>query len=237
MKSFLLTILMAIPAYGAIPIADDHVLPFQRKNYPLKDIIKDYAEALKINISYGPSINGLDKGMDLFLHKKTSFKDYSILVKSILDGHSYTLMQSGKLYWIMNTRDIRYMAGPFHGRDLPPNDDSYGTSIYVLKYPVAREVSRNLRPFLSRWGRVIDFADGRTIALIEKGETVRQMHESIKFIDTEKVFKKMLEDSAEFADKPISMENEKIVELELKNKILEKKIIEQSGPVMGGQFK
>jgi len=238
MKYFLLILLAgSLPVLASIPTADGYVLPFSRKNYPLQELVKDYAEALKINVSWGQSFKHEKQGMDLFIHEKTPFKEYSSLIKTILDGRSYALMQSGNIYWISNARDIRYMATPFYGTDLPPNDESYGLSIIILKYPVASEISRNLRPFLSRWGRVIDFADGRTLALVEKGETTTQMHETIKFMDTEKVFKALLDRPARDDSEVNDPTNERIVELELKNKILEKKLMEQNGPVTGGMIK
>lgn len=235
MKFFLAFILMASYAHGSIPTSGDLVLPFQRVNFPLVDLIKEYAEALKLNVSFEDSFNNEKRLVSIRINTKAPVEEFSSLIKSILDSYGYTILQEEGLSWIMSSRDIRYVPTPFFKEKLPPNNVSYATTFFYLKFPVAREVSRNIRPFLSRYGRVLDFGDGRTILLVDKGETTNKLKDVIAFMDDEKLYKKILESSPSLQDEAKEAINSKIIDLEIRNKILEKKIMDSN--VSGGPAK
>ncbi len=228
MRIFLVVFFLMANAFGAIKTEGESILPFQRKGYPLKELIKDYAEALKINVSYPEDLLSKDQSrVDLYIHEKTSFSHFSSLFKSLLDSRGYTLIQENGFQWIAHARDVRFLPSEFYANQKFPNDESYVTVLFRLKYPIAPDITRNLRPFLSRYGRVVNFPDGRSIVLHDKGDNVLKLIEAINFMDTEKVYKVALDKKPEESAPEDNPLNEKVVELELKNKILEKKLTEQ----------
>ena len=221
MKILSLLIFLIANAYGGIKTDGEYILPMQRKSYPLKELIKDYADALKVNISYPEETLKNDKStVDLFIHEKTSFAQFSSLFKAILDSKAYSLIQEKGYCWIANSKDMRYLPSEFYADHSFPNDDSYVTALFRLKYPVAAEITRSLRPFLSRYGRVINFADGRSLVIQEKGTTALKLYDAIKFMDTEKIYLITLNKPLKASAPEDNEFEQKLVDLEIKNKIL-----------------
>ncbi|MBI2519053.1 MAG: hypothetical protein HYV97_01490 [Bdellovibrio sp.] len=228
MKILVLLTLLIANANGAIRTEGEFILPLQRKNYPLKELIKDYAEALQFNISYPEeTLEGDKSTVDLSIHEKISFTQFSTLFQSILDSRGYSLIQEKGFQWIAQTRDVRFRPTEFYANRPLPNDENYVTALFRLKYPIASEITRNLRPFMSRYGRVINFGDGRSIVINDRGSNALRLYETIKFMDTEKVYMAALNKKPKEPDPENNEVNQKLIELELKNKILEKKLIEQ----------
>lgn len=225
MRLLLFSFWISLSAYGAIPASNNLILPFSKTDYSVVALVKDYAQALGKNVNFDAGFASNKSVVSLHVHKETTFAEFTSLLKSILDSYGYTLIEEKGFEWLMPSRDIRYTALKFYKDSLPPSDDGYAFTFFSLKNPVGSEVARNLRPFLSRYGRVIDFAGGRALILAEKGETTQKMKDVISFMDDEKLFKAILERKPEL-DSESQLTNEKIVELELKNKILEKKLME-----------
>ncbi len=229
MKTLALFFILIGSVHASIKTEGDNVLPFQRKGYPLKDLVKDYAEALKISVSFPEGLlKNETSAVDLYIHQKTSFDQFSSLFRSLLDSQGYTLIQEKGYQWISEARDVRYLPSNIYVNEKHPNDERFVTVLYKLKHPIGSDITRNLRPFLSRYGRVVNFSDGRSIMLHEKGDNAYKLFEAIQFMDTEKVYK------AALTHKPVKTSPEddplqhRIVELELKNKILEKKFTDES---------
>lgn len=228
MKHVLVFFLMVSYAHGSIPTDGDSVLPFQRVNVPLVDLIKEYAEALNKNITFDDSFKKQKTLVSVHINQKTPSLEFSSLIKSILDSYGYTILEEEGFNWIMSSRDIRYTPTPFYKGKLPPNDESYAGTFFYLKFPVAREVARNLRPFVSRYGRVLDLPGGKTLLLVDKGETTHKLKDVVDFMDNEKLYKSILERAPSALEEAQENVNSKIVDLEIRNKILEKKVIESN---------
>lgn len=236
MKALFLGLVFAGAAQAAIPTKDSTVLPFQRKAYPLKELVQDYAEALKINLSYSENLlKDNQSKVDLYLHEPTSFSDFTTLFQSILDERGFLMIRERGFYWLGHIRDVRYLPIDFYSDDSYPNDGNYVLAMSKLKYPVGSAIARNLRPFLSRYGRVIDFGDGHTILLAERADGAKNLGNSIRFMDNEQVYKNLIDAKPREVGPEEDPSNQKIVELELKNKILEKKLLEQQ-PMTHGRF-
>ncbi len=182
MKLILMVILMVAKTWGGIPTEGDFVLPFSKQGYPLKEFIKDYAEILKVNISYSTSLlSKNEEPLNIYIHDKTSFANYTTLFKSILDSRGYTLIEENGFKWLSPVRDVRFLPIHFYNNQVVPNDESFATTIIRLKYPVASDITNRVRTFMSRYGRIVGFSDGRSIILTDKGETILKMIETIKF--------------------------------------------------------
>lgn len=160
------------------------------KKFELASIAEDYAKILgyalivdakmndKIN-AYGPRIIKADQ-LDLF-------------VSAILNSRGYTLLINNKIKQIevINSRDIRYKGGSVI-KEIKnvPNTYNYFQFVMNLMYVNSNEVSRNLRPFISRYGRVISEKNANTIIIADSGRNIHRIHGLIKKLDTAEFLKR-----------------------------------------------
>ncbi len=86
-----------------------------------------------------------------------------------------------------------------------------------------------MRPFMSRWGRVIDMSDAKTILFHDRGDNTDRLLKTIENLDTEAAYKSVLTYKPKKDEDLNNPLNEKIVELELEKKLIEKKYLELKG--------
>ena len=223
MKYFLLSFLICLSAQAEIKVQNGEVLPFSYTNYPLKSFVKEFAELMNVNVSYPAGT--IDEKDRVFykLNAKVSTAEFKKIFLEILDNFGLTGIEEDGVIWLSPARDIRYMISEVYIDNKFPKDASFSMVLFTLKHPLSSEIARNLRPFMSRYGRVIDFSDGKTILMSDQGTNIERLIETIKFMDTGKAYQSMLS----FVPKPDPDEThplqEKVMELEVEKKILEKK--------------
>jgi general secretion pathway protein D len=226
---YLLLLVLSTQVHAGLRIMNGEVLPFTNAKYPIKEFIKDYAELTKLNVTYASNLIKDKETVHIQLATKTTIAEFKVLFYESLANLGYTPREDHNLLWINNTREVRYLASPVYTDQSFPKDASYSTVIYKLKYPLSSEICRNMRPFLSRYGRVIDVSDARTILFHDRGDNTTRLLKTIENLDTEAAYKSIL------AYKPKKNENdenplkEKVVELELEKKLIEKKYLELKG--------
>ena len=97
--------------------------------------------------------------------------------------NGYTLVQSGAFYKIVSVRDIRYASTKIYTGSFTPNTDNYIMKILPLKNIDSTEVTRSFRPFMSRYGRILDIKQTNTIIVQDTGQNINRLTRLIKFID------------------------------------------------------
>ena len=100
-----------------------------------------------------------------------------------LSINGYSLVKSGAYYTIVNNRDIRYSPTTMYTGTYSPNTENYVMQIIPLKYVNSREVSNSFRPFMSRYGRIIEIKQTNTVIVQETGTHINRLMKLIKFID------------------------------------------------------
>jgi len=99
----------------------------------------------------------------------------------------YTRVPFNKNEWsIINARDVRYQAVPSYqyGKDTIPETFDYISTTIKLKNPhIASELSRNFRPFMSRYGRTIDLKSPGVISINDTGKNVHRLIKLVYQID------------------------------------------------------
>lgn len=100
-----------------------------------------------------------------------------------LSINGYSLVKSGAFYTIVNNRDIRYSPTTMYTGSYTPNTENYVMQIIPLKYVNSREVSNSFRPFMSRYGRIIEIRQTNTVIVQETGTHINRLMKLIKFID------------------------------------------------------
>lgn len=94
-----------------------------------------------------------------------------------------------KEYKIISARDIRYQANPHYlikegdMSSIPDNHDFIMATIELKAPEAGHEITKSLRPFLSRYGRVIDTKGSGKIFLQDTGANVRRMIPIISEMD------------------------------------------------------
>lgn len=100
-----------------------------------------------------------------------------------LDMAGFTLVKSGAFYKVINTRDVRYSPTKIYTGSYTPETDAHVMKVMALKHVDAAEISRNFRPFMSRYGRIIDLKQTNTIIISDTGTNINRLEKLIKFLD------------------------------------------------------
>ena len=100
-----------------------------------------------------------------------------------LNLNGYTLVKSGTFYKIIPSRDIRYSTTKFYTGNYTPETENYVMRILPLKNINSTEVTRSFRPFMSRYGRILEIKQTNTIIIQETGSNINRLVRLIKFID------------------------------------------------------
>lgn len=111
------------------------------------------------------------------------------VISELLHIHGYTRLKQEAGHWsIVNARDIRYMPTQMieFGKTEIPNNYDYVMVTFKLKNPhFTSEISRNFRPFMSRYGRIIDIKSSGTVIVNDTGLNVRRLAGLIELMDKE----------------------------------------------------
>ena len=100
-----------------------------------------------------------------------------------LNMAGYTLVKSGEFYKVINARDVRYVPTSIYTGSYTPDTEAHVMKILALKNVDASEISRNFRPFMSRYGRIIDIKQTNTIIISDTGANINRLERLIKFLD------------------------------------------------------
>lgn len=222
---YLLLLLISITAQAGIKVQGDQVQPFKSNAYPLRELIKDYAEMTSTHIFYSDKTVDPKDVVQLQLNQAMSKSDFKQIFYALLNAHGFSPMEESGFLWISPTRDNRYLPGPVFTDDSYPRDASFKLVVHTLKYPLASSITRNLRPYVSRYGRVINFSDARTIILSDLGDNIARLVKLVDSMDTELAYQQVLKEKPKTPEIDTALQ-EKIVGLELENKILERKYLE-----------
>lgn len=153
--------------------------------FDVATLIKDYAKLKGYNVIIDEDVKGKLK---LYGVKKIPHNEIDLFISAVADQTGYTILKNEKLNQIevINSRDIRYRGGKIYTNiDDVPMDYNHVQYVTHLKYIEASEVSRNMRPFMSRYGRVIDEKNANTLIIADTGKNIHRLNKLISKIDTE----------------------------------------------------
>lgn len=100
-----------------------------------------------------------------------------------LNTNGYTLVKTGEFYKIVQAKDIRYTPTKIYTGPYTPDTENYVMRIIPLKNINSTEVTRSFRPFMSRFGRIIDIKQTNTIIVQDTGSNIQRLLRLITFID------------------------------------------------------
>lgn len=100
-----------------------------------------------------------------------------------LNMAQYTLVKSGAFYKVIPARDIRYTPTKIYTGSYTPDTENYVMRVMALKNVSAAEIARNFRPFMSRYGRIIDLKQTNTVIMADTGMNINRLVKMVKFVD------------------------------------------------------
>ncbi len=127
---------------------------------------------------------------------KVEKENAELLLSEILNSNGYTRVEvTSGVYKIISSRDIRYTPVKEFTADKKtapqiPNLKYY----YMLKYTgvhpeIAKQITRSLRPFMSRYGRIINMEYTGTILVQDTGVNLQRLYKIISENDIKPNFK------------------------------------------------
>lgn len=100
-----------------------------------------------------------------------------------LNMNGYTLVKNGAFYKIVRSSNIRYTPTKIYTGSYTPDTENYVMRVIPLKNISSSEISRSFRPFMSRYGRVMDIKQTNTVIIQDTGANINRLVRLIKFID------------------------------------------------------
>lgn len=143
------------------------------------------AKLTKKNYLYGKKLKG---NINASANFKFTKKNADKLISLILNENGYTRipLEDNKGFRVVNARDVRYTPTRLYSKkdidQMPLNFDYVMFSI-KLKSIDSTQVTRSFRPFMSRYGRIIDIKQTNTIIIQDTAQNIRRMIKLVKLID------------------------------------------------------
>jgi general secretion pathway protein D len=157
------------------------VTSFEFEKTTLEDLTKHMQKLTGINLIMDGK--GLKGKISITAPKAITVGDAWKAYLTALEINGFTLVKSGSFFKIVATRDIRYTPTKIYTGNYTPNTDNYVMRILPLKNIDSTEVTRSFRPFMSRYGRIIDIKQTNTIIVQDTGSNINRLVSLIKFID------------------------------------------------------
>ena len=136
---------------------------------------------------YGKDLKGTIKASsNLLIDKKNADR----VLSEILNDAGYTRVPvNDKTFRIISARDVRYTPVPqieASKKTAPnlPDVADYFMMTYTMKNPeVSTSITRSLRPFMSRYGRIIDFKPNGTLVVQDTALNIKRLYKLVKSMD------------------------------------------------------
>ncbi len=156
------------------------VSSFDFQNVDLMELTKHMQKLTGINLILDKDLKGK---ISIVAPSPITVGDAWKAYLTSLDLNGYTLVKSGAFYKIINQRDLRNATIDIYSGSFTPETDTYIMRVQPLKNINATEISRNFRPFMSRYGRLIDIKQTNTLLMIDTGSNITRLLRMIQFLD------------------------------------------------------
>jgi hypothetical protein len=193
MKILILFLIVMSSTYAGVIIKDvgNGQVEIQGKSFVAGDLLAEWAQVRSFNLSVDQKFSKTKK---FRIHGPRVFTPEALdsYVSSVVNKSHHTLIKfpGSNFVKVLNARDVRYEALPVY-KDIKdiPKDLNYAQMIYQLKHIGPADLARNLRPFMSRYGRIIDEKYSNVIYVADVDQNLRRIYKIIDFLDTEKYAK------------------------------------------------
>ncbi len=221
MKWIFFVILLPLASYARFQEQDGVVKAWGVSQYPIEYLIRDLAEIEGKAIMVEDGLLKRGKKINFILNQDASKKDFRDKVLALFHSQGYTFIENKSFYRVIHTRDTRYDTFKLYTDESFPRNSEKVHVEYTMKYPRANEVSRGLRPFMGRYGRIITFNDSHSIIISDTGRNSARIIDLIKQLDIP------LNKQKNYSEDKVVSYKQKKQELELELLELQKKKITQ----------
>ena len=156
------------------------VTSFEFKDVSLVDLTKHMQKLTGINLILDKDLKGK---ISISAPQAITVGDAWKAYLTALNVNGYTLVKAGAFWKVVNSRDIRYTPTKMYTGNYTPDTENYVMRIIPLKNISVTEVTRSFRPFMTRYGRLIDIKQTNTLIVQDTGENINRLVRLIKFID------------------------------------------------------
>tara|TARA_R110000868_G_scaffold344396_1_gene605409 strand:- start:11705 stop:14089 length:2385 start_codon:yes stop_codon:yes gene_type:complete len=156
------------------------VTSFEFKDVSLVDLTKHMQKLTGINLILDKDLKGK---ITISAPQAITVGDAWKAYLTALNVNGYTLVKAGAFWKVVNSRDIRYTPTKMYTGNYTPDTENYVMRIIPLKNISVTEVTRSFRPFMTRYGRLIDIKQTNTLIVQDTGENINRLVRLIKFID------------------------------------------------------
>ena len=184
MKILLLLLLIINTSFAGVLSKKNNKYFVTKKQFQIEELAKDYAQIKGYALIMDERVKGQ---FDVYGPRTFAQEDLDLFVTVALSDMGYTILRTDELKQleVINARDIRYRGGQvFTDIDDVPRDYNFYQFVMKLNYAETHDISRNLRPFISRYGRVIEERNANTIILADTGTNIHRIQKLIKKLDT-----------------------------------------------------
>lgn len=178
-----MTILVSSLSFAKLNYSAGKVQAFTVKDKSLKSLLIDSAKLFNIRLVIPGKFKGLNEKVYLRINKPISKEEMTELLTVLASERGISIQTSKEQWWIKSSRDMRYYPTKFIKTAELPNSDEFVLYYHKLNNPLGKDISRNLRPFLSRYGRVISFGDGHSIILSEQALNIKRLIKVMNVMD------------------------------------------------------
>ena len=156
------------------------VTSFDFPDASLLDLTKHMQKLTGINLMWDKEIKGK---VTILAPSPITVGDAWKAYLTALNVNGYTLIKSGAFYKIIQSRNVRSSPSKIYTGAFTPNVENYMMKIIPIKNIQSSEIHRNFRPFVSKYGRIIDIKQTNTIIVHDTGTNINRMIKLIRFLD------------------------------------------------------
>lgn len=156
------------------------ITSFDFPDADILDITKHMQKLTGLNLILGKNVKGK---ISISAPSAITVGDAWKAYLTALNINGFSLIKSGAFYQVVENKDIRYTPSKIYSGNYTPDTDNYVMKIIPLKYISAKEIDRNFRPLMSRFGRMIMIEQTNTIIIHDTGTNINRMAKLIEFLD------------------------------------------------------
>ena len=183
--SLVLVLLVHNIAYGKeILIETQNTIQVKERVLSVLELAASYAKIKGYNFLNGDKVRGK---VEIVGPQTFAKKDLDLFVSLVLSNAGYSLIRNEEIRQmeIIASRDVRYRPVPLIRSVADVNADyHYAQLVLPMKFADASSISRNMRPFISRYGRVIDDKNSNNLLITDTGKNLKRLAKLIALIDT-----------------------------------------------------
>ena len=156
------------------------VTSFDFPDVSLEELTKHMQKLTGINLIWEKDIKGK---ISILAPTPITVGDAWKAYLTALNVNGLTLVKSGAFYKIVQAREARSTPTKIYTGAFTPDVENYVMKIIPIKNIKSSEIQRNFRPFMSKYGRIIDIKQTNTIIVHDTGANINRLVKLIRFLD------------------------------------------------------